>query len=122
MANLGYCGLGIMGYPMARNLSRAGHDVAVWSFTREKCDKLASEETGVTACDLPRDVAKNAECIFLCVGDSEMAEDVILGPNGLAETAAPGTVIVDTSTVSPTSSVKVGEALAAKGIDRKSVV
>lgn len=116
MANLGYCGLGIMGYPMARNLSRAGHQVAVWSFTREKCDKLATEESGVTACDLPRDVAKNAECIFLCVGDSEMAEDVILGPNGLAETAAPGTVIVDTSTVSPTSSVKVGEALAAKGI------
>ena len=116
MANLGYCGLGIMGYPMARNLSRAGHKVAVWSFTTEKCDKLATEETGVTASASPRDVAKDAECVFLCVGDSEMAENVILGPNGLAQTAAPGTVIVDTSTVSPTSSIRVGEALAAKGI------
>lgn len=114
MANLGYCGLGIMGYPMARNLARAGNNVAVWSYTKEKCDKLAAEQPGVTACATAADVAKDAECIFLCVGDDAMAEDVIL--NGLAQTAKPGTVIVDTSTVSPASSVKVGEALSQKGI------
>ena len=114
MANLGYCGLGIMGYPMARNLARAGHTVAVWSHTSEKARKLAAEEANVTACDSAADVARNAECVFLCVGDDAMAEDVIL--NGLAQTAKPGTVIVDTSTVSPASSLKVGQALAAKGI------
>lgn len=116
MANLGYCGLGIMGYPMARNLARAGHHVAVWSFTQAKSQKLAAEEPSVSACDTPAAVASAAECTFLCVGDSEMAEQVILGPNGLAQTAAPGSVIVDTSTVSPASSIKIGEELAKKGI------
>jgi 3-hydroxyisobutyrate dehydrogenase/2-hydroxy-3-oxopropionate reductase len=116
MANLGYCGLGIMGYPMARNLARAGHHVAVWSFTQAKSRKLAAEEPSVSACDTPASVASAAECTFLCVGDSEMAEQVILGPNGLAQTAAPGSVIVDTSTVSPASSIKIGEELAKKGI------
>ena len=45
MANLGFLGLGIMGYPMARNLLRAGHDVALWSHRAEKARKLAADET-----------------------------------------------------------------------------
>lgn len=117
MAKLGFLGLGIMGYPMARNLVRAGHDVAVWSHTAAKARKLAEEEASATACESPRQVAESAECIFLCVGDSAMSEQVILGDNGLAAGAEPGTVIVDASTVSPSSSARIAEALKAKGID-----
>ncbi|MFN7919664.1 MAG: NAD(P)-dependent oxidoreductase [Bryobacteraceae bacterium] len=117
MAKLGFLGLGIMGYPMARNLARAGHDVAVWSHTADKVAKLASEEKTVTHCVTPKEVAEKADCIFLCVGDDKMSEEVILGANGLAAGAKKGTVIVDASTVSPSASVAMTEKLAAKGID-----
>ncbi|MFN0165939.1 MAG: NAD(P)-dependent oxidoreductase [Bryobacteraceae bacterium] len=115
MAKLGFLGLGIMGYPMARNLMRAGHEVAVWSHTADKAQQLATAENG-RFCQTPRQVAEFAECIFLCVGDTEMSRQVILGPGGLAEGAKPGTVIVDASTVAPSASREMGAELAAKGI------
>jgi 3-hydroxyisobutyrate dehydrogenase/2-hydroxy-3-oxopropionate reductase len=117
MAKLGFLGLGLMGYPMARNLLRAGHEVALWSHSGEKARRLAAEEKGATACDTPRAVAERADCVFLCVGTTEMAKDVILGESGLIHGARPGTVIADASTVSPDESRRVGEALKAKGVD-----
>ena len=117
MANLGFLGLGIMGYPMARNLARAGNKVAVWSHTASKAKQLASEEKGVTACTTPKKVAEKADTIFLCVGDGKMSEKCILGANGLLEGAKKGSVIVDTSTVSPTSSVEMTTLLKKKGIE-----
>lgn len=117
MAKLAFLGLGVMGYPMARNLMRAGHDVALWSNTSEKARTLAAEEKGGTAYSTPADAGANAECIFLCVGNTEMSREVILGDNGLIHGAKPGAVIVDCSTISPDESRKMGEALAAKGID-----
>jgi 3-hydroxyisobutyrate dehydrogenase/2-hydroxy-3-oxopropionate reductase len=116
MANLGFLGLGIMGYPMARNLAKAGHNVAVWSHTAEKGEKLKAEQPSVTPCATPRQVAESSECTFLCVGDTKMSEQVILGPNGLAEGAKRDSVIVDASTVAPSSSLMVGDRLAAKGV------
>ncbi len=117
MAKLGFLGLGIMGYPMARNLARAGHDVSAWSFTSDKGKKLASEEKTVTARATPKDVAENSEYIFFCVGDGDMSEELVFGANGLAAGAKPGTVIVDASTVSPSASVEMGEKLKSKGVD-----
>ncbi|HLI86069.1 MAG TPA: NAD(P)-dependent oxidoreductase [Bryobacteraceae bacterium] len=116
MAKLGFLGLGLMGYPMARNLLRAGHEVALWSHTAEKARKLASSEGG-KFCETPRAVAENADFIFLCVGNTGMSREVILGKNGLLEGAKRGTVIADTSTISPSESRAIGEALAAKGVD-----
>ena len=115
MAKLGFLGLGIMGYPMARNLLQAGHDVALWSHTASKADELAKTGSG-KACATPAEVAADADCIFLCVGDSAMSEQVILGANGIIEGAKPGTVVVDASTVSPSASRRIGEKLATKGI------
>lgn len=116
MANLGFLGLGLMGYPMARNLLRAGHKVALWSHTTEKARKLAADENG-TFCDTPRQVAEKADCIFLCVGDTEMAKTVMLGPDGVIEGVRSGTVVADASTISPSESRKIGEAFRAKGVD-----
>jgi 3-hydroxyisobutyrate dehydrogenase-like beta-hydroxyacid dehydrogenase len=115
MAKLGFLGLGIMGYPMARNLARGGHQVALWSHTPAKAQKLAEAE-GAVACATPREVAAQSECVFLCVGDTKMSEQVILGPDGVVEGAQPGTVVADSSTVSPSRSRTIGEKLAAKGI------
>lgn len=114
MAKLGFCGLGIMGYPMARNLRQAGHDLRVWSNTRSKAEKLASE-CGAVPCAQPRDVAENAEAVFLCVGDTSMSRDVILGPGGLAVAAPP--VIVDISTISASASELLARQLKASGIE-----
>lgn len=116
MAKLGFLGLGLMGYPMARNLLRAGHEVALWSHTTDKARTLASEEKG-KFCTTPRQVAENAECIFLCVGDTEMAKAVMLGPDGLIEGVRPGTVVADASTISPSESRKIGAAFQAKGAE-----
>src|ERR1035441_337332 len=116
MAKLGFLGLGLMGYPMARNLLRAGHEVALWSNTLDKARKLAAEEKG-RAFDTPRQVAENADCIFLCLGDTAMARQVILGPDGIIQGARPGAVVADASTISPSESRKIGQALAAKGVD-----
>ncbi len=116
MAKLGFLGLGLMGYPMARNLLRAGHKVALWSNTLDKARKLAAEEKG-QAFDTPCQVAENADYIFLCLGNTAMVRQVILGPDGVIEGARRGTVVADASTISPSESRKIGQALAAKGVD-----
>ena len=115
MAKLGFLGLGIMGYPMARNLLRAGHEVALWSHTAGKAKELAASEKGKFA-GTPKEVAKDAECIFICVGDTAMAEQVILGTNGVIEGARSGTIVADASTIAPSASRRIGTALEKKGV------
>jgi len=115
LAKLGFLGLGIMGYPMARNLMQAGHEVALWSHTAAKAQELAKTGSG-KACATPAEVAAQSECIFLCVGDTAMSEKSILGPQGIIEGAKPGTVVADASTVSPSASRRIGKQLEAKGI------
>lgn len=113
MAKLGFLGLGIMGYPMARNLLRAGHEVALWSNTTEKAKELAAAEKG-KFCATPKEVAENAECVFLCVGDTAMSEEVNLGAGGVIEGVRAGTIVADASTISPSGSRRIGAALAKK--------
>jgi 3-hydroxyisobutyrate dehydrogenase-like beta-hydroxyacid dehydrogenase len=105
-----------MGYPMARNLLRAGHDVALWSHNREKARELAAAEKG-GFCATPRAVAENSDVIFLIVGDTAMSREAILGKDGIIEGARRGTIVADASTIAPTVSRQIGRALAAKGVD-----
>jgi 3-hydroxyisobutyrate dehydrogenase/2-hydroxy-3-oxopropionate reductase len=111
---LGFLGLGIMGYPMARNLLRAGHAVAVWSNTAAKARRLAEEERA-ELCATPRQVAEAAEIVFLCVGDTAMSERVTLGPDGVIEGVRAGSIIADCSTVAPSYARRAAVALAEKG-------
>jgi len=115
MAKLGYLGLGIMGFPMARNLRRAGHDVWVWSHTASKAENLAREE-GAAACATPEEVARNVDCLFLCVGDTEMSRKVLLGEDGVIAGARPGLAVADASTISISDSQAICRELAAKGV------
>ena len=106
-----------MGYPMARNLLRAGHEVALWSHTAAKAKELAEAEGGRWR-RTPREVAEDAtDAVFLCVGDSAMSEQATLGPDGIIEGVRPGAVVADASTISPSVSRKMGAALKAKGAD-----
>ncbi|HEV2200164.1 MAG TPA: NAD(P)-dependent oxidoreductase [Bryobacteraceae bacterium] len=116
MAQLGFLGLGIMGYPMARHLLKAGHDVALWTNSRAKAVELAREGKGV-ACSTPREVAERADFIFYCVGNSDMARDVALGPGGILEGAKPDSVTADCSTISPAVSKQINAAFAATGAE-----
>jgi 3-hydroxyisobutyrate dehydrogenase-like beta-hydroxyacid dehydrogenase len=121
MAKLGFVGLGIMGGPMARALVRAGHELALWSHTKGKAEAIAGEGNGATACASPAEVAKRSECVFLCVGDTKMSREVILGAEGLAAgksgTQTGGFTIVDCSTISVSESKRIGAELKTKGID-----
>jgi len=105
-----------MGYPMARNLLRAGHEVALWSHTADKARRLAAEENG-RFCETPREAAESAECMFLCVGDTEMSRETILGADGIVHSAPPGSIVADASTISPSASRKIGLVLKARGVD-----
>ena len=117
MAKLGFLGLGLMGYPMARNLIKAGHDVTLWSHTSGKAVQLVTETGSGKACPTPAQVAHEAEAVFLCVGNTQMAEQVILGANGIREGGRPGLAVVDASTISPSASTRIGQELAKSGID-----
>ncbi len=118
MAQLGFLGLGIMGYPMAQHLVESGNDVALWSNTPSKAQELAKQGKGkAKACKTPREVAESADFVFYCVGDGAMSHQVALGPGGLIETARKGSVIADCGTLSPSASKEIGAAFAAKGVD-----
>lgn len=101
---------------MARNLLRAGHQVALWSNTADKARRLAAEEKG-RFCETPKQVAENGDCIFLCVGSTEMSREVILGTNGIIHGARRGTVVADASTISPSASREIGQALNVQGVE-----
>jgi 3-hydroxyisobutyrate dehydrogenase-like beta-hydroxyacid dehydrogenase len=116
MAQLGFLGLGIMGGPMARHLAGAGHTLSVWSHNQSKARQFAAS-VGANFCESPEAVARQSECVFLCVGDTAMSRRVILGPKGLVQSAQAGFVIVDCSTVSPHESSCIAKELAEKKID-----
>lgn len=113
MAKLGFLGLGIMGGPMAKNLLKAGHEVALWSHSKGKAESLG----GGRACGTPLEVAENSDCVFLCVGDTAMSREVIFGANGLVAGAKKGLVIADCSTIAPSASKAMARDLSEKGID-----
>jgi 3-hydroxyisobutyrate dehydrogenase-like beta-hydroxyacid dehydrogenase len=112
MAKLGFLGLGIMGGPMAKRLLEAGHEVALWSYSKGKAKAIGSK-----ACATPRAVAADSDCVFLCVGNTAMSREVIFGKDGLATGAKKGLVIADCSTISPKESRQMAEKLLESGID-----
>ena len=114
MAQIGFLGLGIMGYRMAGHLLKAGHDVALWSHTGSKAQQLAKAGKG-TAVATPREVAERADVIFYCVGDTAMAQEITLGRGGLIEGVRKGAIICDCSSIAPEASIELNQAFTAKG-------
>jgi len=76
-----FIGLGVMGYPMAGYISKAGHDVTVYNRTKAKAEKWAKEYKGNVA-DTPVDAAKDSDFIFTCVGNDNDLREVTLGDKG----------------------------------------
>jgi len=103
-----------MGYPMAQQLLKAGHEVALWTHSAAKARELAREGQG-TACATPKEVAQRADYIFYCVGNSTMAKTVAMGADGLLAGIRSGSITADCSTVSPAVSREIHAAFLAKG-------
>ena len=75
MATIAFIGLGVMGYPMAGHLARAGYDVSVWNRTSEKARQWAEQYPG-KACDSIADAVANADVVLTCVGADKDLEEV----------------------------------------------
>ena len=111
MMKIGFLGLGIMGKPMAQNLAKAGHDLKVWNRTPGK------EVIGARNAATPREAAKDAEIVWLCVSDTRAVEQVLFGKDGTSESLKSGTIVVDSSTILPAASLKFAERVRQKGCD-----
>jgi 3-hydroxyisobutyrate dehydrogenase len=109
-----FCGLGIMGGPMAANLVRAGFDLSVYTRTREKAERFAAEH-GATAAATPREAAEGASTVITMVPDAPEVEEVLLGENGAVHGLADGGLAIDMSTIAPTAARAIGERLEADG-------
>ncbi len=99
--NVAFIGLGVMGYPMAGYISKAGHNVTVFNRTKSKAEKWISEYVGNIA-ETPAEAAKNSEYIFTCVGNDNDLREVTFGDNGAFKTIKKGSVYIDNTTASAT--------------------
>jgi len=101
MSNVAFIGLGVMGYPMAGYISKAGHDVTVYNRTGTKADKWIAEFKGSKA-DTAAKAAESADFIFTCVGNDNDLREVTFGNNGIFKTVKKGAIYIDNTTASAT--------------------
>ncbi len=112
---IGFLGLGIMGSRMAARVRRAGFPLTVWTHTPGKAARWAAEHDSV-AVATPAEVARASDLVVSMVVDGEQVASVLLGAEGVAETALPGLLCVDMSTVAPADTRRIGAALAERGV------
>jgi 3-hydroxyisobutyrate dehydrogenase-like beta-hydroxyacid dehydrogenase len=99
-----------MGRPMAANLAKAGHEVTVWNRTPRDVDGAVTAAT-------PAEAVKGKEAVWICVADTLAVQQVLFGPKGAVEGLASGTIVVDSSTISPSASLRVMEGLQEHGCE-----
>ena len=112
---VGFIGLGIMGRPMSKNLLKAGHELVVFDFNKEAVADVVS--CGAEAAESGKEVAEKCDVVITMVPNSPHVRAAVLGENGVADGAHPGTVVIDMSSIDPVESKKIGAELAEKGID-----
>ncbi|MBW7456557.1 NAD(P)-binding domain-containing protein, partial [Paenibacillus sepulcri] len=99
MNKIGFVGLGVMGAPMAANLLRKGYHVTLYNRTPGKVDKLL--ELGGEEAATPAALARSSELVITMISNDDAIREVYYGENGLLSSVMPGTIIVDSSTISP---------------------
>ena len=111
---VGFIGTGVMGSSMAGHLLAGGNEVHVYNRTKSKAEKLV--EAGAVWEDSPASLAQKCSVIFTIVGYPKDVEEVYLGKNGLIESAAKGSLLVDMTTSSPKLAERISEAGRSRGI------
>ena len=109
-----FLGLGTMGSAMAANLARAGFTVTAWNRTPGRGAELA--DLGVAPADTAAHAVTGAGIVVVCVSDTPDVEAVLFGPDGVVAGAAPGTLVIDCSTIAPSGSWDFAARLAEHGI------
>ena len=112
--NISFIGLGVMGYPMAGYISKAGHNVTVYNRTATKADKWLTEYKGVKA-ETPAKAAVGADFIFTCVGNDKDLSDVTVGKDGIYNTIKKGAIHIDNTTASADIARKLSKSAEAHG-------
>ena len=94
-----FIGLGVMGYPMAGHISKAGHNVTVYNRTKSKAENWIKEHKGKTA-ETPEEAAKDSDFVFTCVGNDNDLKEVAIGKKGIFNTIKKGSIYIDNTTAS----------------------
>lgn len=111
---VGFIGLGIMGFPMCRNLLKAGYEVTAYDIRPEAVRDIVKE--GAREARSPKAVAQASDVVITMLPNSPHVEQAVLGPDGVIEGARPGSIVIDTSSISPAVARRVHDALAARGV------
>ena len=96
-----FIGLGVMGYPMAGYISKAGHNVTVYNRTTAKADKWLTEYKGSKA-ETAAKAADGSDFVFTCVGNDNDLKEVTFGDNGIFKSIKKGSIYIDNTTASAT--------------------
>lgn len=109
---LAFAGIGLMGLPMTRRLLAAGYPLTVWNRSADKCAPL--QEQGATRVDSPAELCAAADMVMLCLANTEVVREVVFGPGGIVETAKPGQLLVDFSSLEPAATREMAAELEAR--------
>ncbi len=115
MAKVAFLGLGVMGYPMAGHLAKAGHEVTVYNRTQAKAEKWVAEHGG-TAAATPREAAAGAEFVMSCVGNDDDLRGVCTGADGAFAGMSSGATFVDHTTVSQQVTLELSAVASERGL------
>jgi 3-hydroxyisobutyrate dehydrogenase-like beta-hydroxyacid dehydrogenase len=107
---IAFLGLGIMGRPMASNLVKAGHEVSTWNRTARQ------HVEGATTAVSPADAARDADVVWMSVADTAAVERLVFSADGVEQSLREGMLIVDSSTISPSATVRFARRVAEKGV------
>jgi 2-hydroxy-3-oxopropionate reductase len=110
---LGFIGLGVMGRPMARNLLSKGHALVVHSRSRGPVAELVA--AGAAEAPTPADVARRSTIVITMLPDTPDVEQVVTGADGVTSGLAPGTLVIDMSSISPVATRRLAAAVAGAG-------
>jgi len=96
-----FIGLGVMGFPMAGYISKAGHNVTVYNRTKSKAEKWIKQYKGKIA-ETPEEAAKDSNFVFSCVGNDNDLKEVAIGKKGIFNSIKKGSIYIDNTTASAT--------------------
>lgn len=112
---VGFIGLGVMGAPMAANILKGGHELTVFDTNAEAVARLV--QAGAKAAASAREVGAASEVVVTMLPEPQHVEQVVLGPEGVAQGLRAGGVVVDMSTIDPITSKRVGDVLRSRGFE-----
>ena len=96
---IAFIGLGVMGFPMAGWLSKAGYSVSVFNRTEKRAKKWLEQFSG-SMCQTPLEASRDASIICICVGNDDDVLDVMMGSSGILGGLSPGAIVIDHTTTS----------------------